>query len=241
MSQAFIGTSGYVYKHWKGVFYPEDLPASKWLAFYCEHFSTLELNNPFYRLPTRKTFVKWRDRTPDDFIFAVKFSRFLTHIKRLKEPDEPVDRFYSRAEGLGKKLGPVLFQLPPNFKPDLDRLRDLLVLRGPKQRWVLEFRNSGWFTDEVLDTLHENGCGFCVHDGTAGCPTVATADFAYVRFHGTSAHNGNYDRKALRKWADKIEEWLADGLDVHAYFNNDVGGYAVQNAKTLIELTSVAA
>lgn len=241
MAEVFIGTSGYAYRHWKGVFYPNKLPSSQWLAFYCEHFSTVELNNPFYRLPSRDAFVRWKQGTPAGFTFAVKFSRFLTHVKRLKEPEGPLDRFYSRAGGLGSKLGPVLFQLPPNFKPDLDRLRSLLMLRSKDQRWVLEFRNSEWFTDKVLDTLREYGASFCVHDATEGCPTAVTARLAYLRLHGTPTHDGNYDRRALRKWARQIEEWLAHGIDVYAYFNNDVGGYAVANAKQLIEMASVAA
>jgi len=241
MANLFIGTSGFSYNHWKGVFYPEDVPASHWLEFYAQHFGTVELNNPFYRLPARQAFEKWAEQTPDDFVFAVKFSRFLTHIKRLKDPEEPLDRFMSRADALGRKLGPILFQLPPNFKPDLDRLANLLMLRPPDSRWVLEFRNPEWFSDEVLDLLREHGTALCVQDSTEGCPTAATARFAYVRFHGTPTANGSYDKKLLRSWAHQFEQWLGDGIDVYAYFNNDMMGYAVKNAMELINLAAAHA
>jgi len=241
MANLLIGTSGYSYNHWKDVFYPADLPSSRWLEFYAQQFDTVELNNPFYRLPSREAFQKWAEQVPDDFTFAVKFSRFLTHIKRLKDPEEPLDRFMSRADALGRKLGPVLFQLPPNFKPDLGRLADLLMLRPPNARWVLEFRNAEWFSDDVLDLLRENGAALCVQDSTPGCPTVATAPFAYVRFHGTPTHDGSYDRKLLRPWARRFEQWLSDGIDVYAYFNNDLMGYAVMNARELISMASAHA
>jgi len=241
LARAFIGTSGYAYDHWKGVFYPDRLPPDRWLEFYAGHFDTVEINNTFYHLPTHAAFVNWRQKTPDAFTFAVKMSRYLTHIKRLKDPGEPLRRFFDNAAGLGSKLGPVLFQLPPNFKPDLGRLRDLLALRNGNMRWVLEFRNAAWFNDDVLAVLREAGVGFCVHDAVERCPAVATAGFAYVRFHGVPTYAGRYDKRTLRKWSRRMEDWIGDGLDVYAYFNNDAAGHAVENAKELAEMMCVTA
>ena len=240
MARARIGTSGFSYKHWKGVFYPDKLPQRKWLEFFCEHFDTLELNNSFYRLPERSAFERWAAATPEDFTFAVKVSRYITHIRRLKDPDEPVHRMVERAEGLGHKLGPLLFQLPPNFGKDLDRLRRLLDLRRPGMRWVFEFRNREWFDDDVLGALCDEGSALCVHDALEDCPVAATADFAYLRLHGSKAHQGDYSRKELERWASVARGWLDDGIDAYVYFNNDAYGYAVKNAKKLIELTSTS-
>jgi len=231
-----IGTSGYVYKHWKRVFYPEDLPSKDWLSYYTGHFSTLEINNSFYRLPERSTFAGWRKRSPDGFLFSVKVSRFLTHLKKLKDPEEPLERFLENAEGLGPKLGPLLFQLPPHWKPDLGRLRGLLALRPRRRRFAVEFREAAWCTDEVFSILKEGNAALCLHDGLPDCPPAVTADFVYLRFHGRSAPGGRYTRSALSDWAERIGRWRRDSLDVYAYFNNDAHGYAVENARELIEL-----
>ncbi|HUS59192.1 MAG TPA: DUF72 domain-containing protein [Planctomycetota bacterium] len=241
MATPYIGTSGFSYKHWKSVFYPEDMPTSHWFGFYCKHFGTVELNNPFYRLPTFQTFQAWKERSPEGFIFAVKASRYITHIKRLKEPEEPLERLMASASGLGDKLGPILFQLPPNYKPDLARLRGLLELRARDQRWVLEFRHTDWFSEEVLDLLRAANVALCIHDGTPGCPRVATADFIYMRFHGGESHDGNYTNAKLRQRSNEISDWLENGLDVYAYFNNDVGGYAVNNAQYVINSLTAGA
>jgi len=234
MATAYIGTSGYVYNHWKGVFYPADLPAARWFEFYCGHFRTVEINNSFYQLPGRSTFENWRKKSPRQFVFTVKVSRYLTHMKKLKDPEEPLTRFLANAGGLGGKLGPLLFQLPPNFKPNVQRLRGLLALRKKNMRWVFEFRRKAWFEDEIIDALRKGGAGFCVHDITEGCPATATADFAYLRLHGGETNGGKYDRSVLRRWSKQINKWLAGGLDVFVYFNNDIKGYAITNAKELI-------
>jgi len=217
------------------MFYPEDLPATRWFQFYCNHFRTVELNNPFYRLPSFQAFHAWREQSPDGFLFAVKASRYLTHIKRLKDPHEPLERLLDNAAGLGEKLGPLLFQLPPNFGPDLDRLRDLLELRKAADRWTIEFRHAGWFSDAVLELLRASNVALCIQDMTPGCPRVATADFVYTRFHGTHEHDGNYSDSTLHRHSREIEKWLDSGLDVYAYFNNDVGGHAVLNAAFMLK------
>ena len=235
MATVYIGTSGYVYDHWKGDMYPEDLPRKEWLAHYCRQFRTVEINNSFYQLPKRSNFAAWREVSPTGFVFAVKMNRYLTHMKKLKDPEKPLESFLAAASGLGKKLGPVLFQLPPNYRAHPGRLDELLSYRR-KQRWVLEFRNRDWFRDEILDILRSRGAGFCIHDLTPGCPVVVTADFAYVRFHGDRKHDGNYTRRTLRQWASCIEAWLHKDFDVYAYFNNDVGGHAFRNARTLQDL-----
>ncbi len=236
MATAYIGTSGYVYNHWKGVFYPRELPYDEWLRFYCEHFGTVEINNSFYQLPARSTFENWKQTSPPHFIFTVKVSRYITHMKKLKQVREPLERFLRNASGLGRKLGPLLFQLPPNFKPNAQRLADILALRKKASQWVFEFRCKDWFNDEILATLHEGGAGFCVHDITEGCPTTATASFAYLRLHGGETYAGKYDKRVLGRWSEQIEAWLDDGLDVFVYFNNDIEGYAVINATDLIEM-----
>jgi len=159
----------------------------------------------------------------------------------MKEAEAALDNFSGNAEGLVPKLGPILFQFPPNLKVDIERLRHLLSLRRPSDRWVFEFRNKGWFADEVLDSLRADGAAFCVHDNTKGCPTAATADFAYLRLHGGETHDGNYTGKVLRRWAWQVGRWLDDGIDVFVYFNNDIKGYAVSNARELIELVGSAA
>lgn len=234
MATAYIGTSGYVYNHWRGVFYPDGLPVDEWLRFYCRHFGTVEINNTFYQLPERSTFENWKKNSPRDFVFTVKFSRYLTHMKRLKDPEDPLRRFLANAAGLGRKLGPMLFQLPPNFKPSVERLNGLLALRKRSTQWVFEFRNKEWFEDEILDRLREAGAGFCVHDITEGCPVLATANFAYLRLHGGETEAGDYDTPVLKRWAGQIAQWLDAGLDVFVYFNNDIEGYAIKNARELI-------
>jgi len=241
MPAAYIGTSGYVYNHWRSVFYPEGLPAGRWFEFYCRHFRTVEINNSFYRLPERSTFENWKKVSPRGFVFTVKVSRYITHMKKLKEPEKPLERFLGNASGLGKKLGPLLFQLPPNFKPNVERLKALLALRRRSARWVFEFRNSDWFKDEILAALRQAGAGFCVHDITGGCPAIATANFAYLRLHGGETNGGEYSEAVLQRWAGQINKWLAAGLDAFVYFNNDIHGYAVANARTLIRMVGAPA
>jgi len=235
MPQVRVGTSGYSYNHWKEIFYPAGTPQSRWLEFFAQEFHTVEINNSFYRLPERGTFENWRSRTPPGFVFSVKASRYITHVKRLKDR-ESLERFLHHARGLGEKLGPILFQLPPNMKADAGRLDEFLSWREKADTWAIEFRSDSWFSDEIYSLLQQHDTALCVQDMTPGCPAIATASIAYVRLHGTHVHDGNYDRTTLRRWADTLAGWLDGGKDVYAYFNNDVHGYAVFNARTLASL-----
>jgi uncharacterized protein YecE (DUF72 family) len=238
-----IGTSGYAYPHWRRRFYPADLPAREWLPFYARRFPSVELNNPFYRLPGKRAFRAWRAAVPADFVFAVKASRYLTHLKRLRAPTPPLDRLLRRLRPLGPTLGPVLFQLPPQFHADVPRLRRFLDVLGRQQhlpglRAALEVRHASWLDPEVLDLLCKARVALCLHDSrpqTVSGPV--TADFVYLRRHGTSAgYRGSYSRTSLAADARRIRRWRRDGLDVYVYFNNDGGGAAVRDAWRLATL-----
>jgi uncharacterized protein YecE (DUF72 family) len=239
----FLGTSGYVYPHWRRRFYPTGLPAREWLPFYARHFATVELNNPFYRLPAKTAFHVWRGAVPSDFVFAVKASRYLTHLKRLKAPRAPLDRLLRRVRPLGPTLGPLLFQLPPQFHRDPERLRTFLGTlqrqsHVPGLRAVLEVRHASWLVPETFDLLGKGGVALCLHDAGPG-PVLGplTTDFVYVRRHGPGArYRGSYTEAQLRADARDIRGWLDDGRDVYVYFNNDGGGAAVRNARRLAEL-----
>lgn len=232
-----VGTSGFSYGHWRGTFYPERLPQRRWLEHYAEHFDTVELNNPFYRLPSEKSMVGWRDRVPEGFRYAVKASRFITHVKQLREVEDATETFLARAGVLGERLGPVLYQLPPGMGRDPELLEGFLAALPPGVKHVVEFRNRSWYDEEVLELLRRHGVGFCVHDmKDLESPLVATADFAYLRFHGpTGTYAGNYPEETLRCWAERIAG-MGDLRETYVYFNNDIGGHAVHNARTLREL-----
>jgi len=231
-----IGTSGYHYKHWLGTFYPPKTPAAKMLPYYVQHFDTLELNNSFYRLPTVAAFASWRDATPGNFVFSVKASRFITHNKKLKDPENALDNILLRAAHLGKKLGPVLFQLPPHWKVNAGRLEGLLEVLPRNHRYVFEFRETSWMTAEIYRLLRRFNAAFCIYE-LAGyqSPYEITADFAYVRLHGPDAgkYQGSYSNSVLRQWADRIDEWSTKLKSIYLYFDNDQAGYAAHNAMTL--------
>ncbi len=241
----FIGTSGWNYKHWAdGVFYPEGLKPARWLHHYYRFFRTVEINYSFYRLPSRETFEKWHSSTPDGFVFAVKANRFITHVKRLKESEQPLLRFLSNASALKEKLGPILFQFPPSFHENIDRLKELLEeVRSqdvvPSIRATFEFRHASWFSESVLELLRESNAAVCLADwANLEREPGITADFVYVRRHGSQRPGtGSYSKAELRKDAERIREWAADCKDVYIYFNNDAFGWAVQNALTLQEMT----
>ncbi|HEX7363644.1 MAG TPA: DUF72 domain-containing protein [Dehalococcoidia bacterium] len=238
MPEYFIGTSGWHYEDWKGLFYPHDLPKSRWLKFYARHFPTVELNNSFYRLPSEKAFDNWRKSAPDGFVFAVKASRFITHIKRLREVEEPLHNLLERSDLLLDKLGPVLYQLPPNMKRSDDRLESFLSILPAGYRHVFEFRHESWFDDNVFKILRRHNAGWCIFDmPELRSPLIATADFAYVRFHGNDGlYLSSYSDKELAGWAKNIVD-LGERLQaVYIYFNNDVAGYALDNARTLTGL-----
>jgi len=231
-----IGTSGFYYQHWKGPFYPEKTPAAKMLDFYIQHFDTVELNNSFYRLPPATAFDCWREATPENFVFAVKASRFITHNKKLKDPENAIDNLLPRAAHLGPKLGPVLFQLPPHWRVNLERLENLLQILPRDMRYAFEFRELSWMIPEVNSVLKKFNAAFCIYE-LAGyhSPFNLTADFAYVRLHGpeTGKYQGSYGNERLRGWARQIETWARKLKAVYVYFDNDQAGYAAANALTL--------
>jgi uncharacterized protein YecE (DUF72 family) len=233
-----IGTSGYVYRHWrKGVFYPVGFKAREELAYYAAQFPTVELNNPFYRLPTAEMFQRWRDATPADFEFAVKASRYITHVKRLRDVGEELALFMERAEHLGPKLGPILFQLPPNLQADTPRLREFLPLLSSDRRWVLEFRHPSWHTDEAYRLLAERQVALCIPVGGGLHPDrITTAPFSYIRMHRGQGPGGRFTNQELRSWASQVRALSDAGKNVYVYFNNDWEGHAVRDAVKLEEL-----
>lgn len=239
-SRFYIGTSGFHYPHWVGPFYPPNMKPSEFLSHYVSFFDTLEINNSFYRLPEEKTFVEWREKVPPYFVFSVKASRYITHMKKLKEVGEPLGNFMRRVEALGEKLGPILFQLPPRWKVDVERLESFLqeLPPGRGRRYAFEFRDTSWFREEVYQALKRFGCSFCIYElSGVRSPHVLTADFVYVRLHGPGgAYEGKYTKKALSGWARAISDWVEEGRDIYCYFDNDQFGYAVENA---IELKSM--
>ena len=233
-----IGTSGWMYADWRGRFYPAEIPKTRWFSHYAHHFATVELNSSFYHLPTEKAFGTWRDRAPDGFVYALKVSRYITHLKKLRDVEEPLKTFASRARLLGDKLGPLLYQLPPSLKRNDALLNAFLHLLPGDMQHVFELRNESWFDEGVYSLLRRHNVGFCVYDlpGTT-TPIVTTAGFAYVRFHGsTGLYDSCYTEEELRSWATKISV-LGRGLsEVYVYFNNDTHAYAVQNAARLRDL-----
>ncbi len=242
MSELWVGTSGYVYVHWRrGVFYPEGLRQREELAFYAERFRTVELNNPFYRLPAPESFDRWRDAVGDDFLYAVKASRYISHIRRLREAAESVALFLERAERLGPKLGPILFQLPPTFPADHGVLRRFLAELPEGHRWVVEFRHPSWQAPEVYDALAERGAALCIPVGGRVTPDlVTTAPFVYIRFHAGAGPGGGFTGEQLRWWAARLRALGKAGKDRFVYFNNDPGGHAPRDARTLLDLLGVA-
>lgn len=243
MATLHLGTSGYVYKHWKGFFYPSSLPARRWLPWYAQVFTTVELNAPFYRLPTAQAVDGWREAVPPGFLFACKGSRFLTHMKRLADVGEGLERYYTPILRLGRKLGPVLWQLPPHMtRPDPERLDRFLAAQPGGVRQVVEFRHPAWYHPEVLEVLRRHRAALCEHD-LVQAPEPApkpTAPFRYVRFHGAgSRYAGRYGREALRAVARDLRSWRARGHTAWVYFNNDLHGHALLDAFDLAELLDV--
>ena len=231
-----IGTSGFHYKHWIGPFYPAKTPAAKMLDFYLQHFDTVELNTSFYRLPTIEAFDAWRDATPASFVFAVKASRFITHNKKLKDPEHALDNLLPRAAHLGPKLGPILFQLPPHWRVNTARLENLLEMLPRELRYAFEFRELSWITPAVSSLLTKFNAAFCIYE-LAGyhSPLHITADFAYVRLHGPARgkYQGSYSKEKLQVWARQIKSWSAHLKAIYIYFDNDQYGYAAANALSL--------
>jgi uncharacterized protein YecE (DUF72 family) len=232
----YIGTSGWYYDHWRKVFYSESLPKSKWLEFYCGLFPSVELNSTFYRLPSENAIAKWRDSSPPGFVFSVKVSRFITHIKRLKNIAGPISNFMARVQLLDGKLGPLLYQLPQDMQRDDQALEDFVKILPKNARHVFEFRHKSWFVDRIFDLLRHYNVGLCIYDmPDFSTPMMVTSDFAYLRFHGNRRlYSSCYSDEELEVLAGKITGLKIDA--VYAYFNNDAEGFAVRNAFTLKQL-----
>jgi uncharacterized protein YecE (DUF72 family) len=230
-----VGTSGWQYRDWKDRFYPARLPQREWLTFFSERFPTVEVNNSFYGLPTEETFVRWKDASAKDFVVAVKASRYITHIRRLREPADAVQLFWSRARRLGSKLGPVLFQLPPRFGADVGLLRAFLHVLPNAMRAAFEFRDASWDVPQVYEELDRAGAAYVLADRPGWrVPQVVTGGWSYIRFHQGRTLGSGYTREKLRRWRDRIAG--LEATDVYVYFNNDTGGAAVRDAANLIDL-----
>jgi uncharacterized protein YecE (DUF72 family) len=230
-----VGCSGWVYRHWRGIFYPEGLPQKRWFEYYSSEFDTVEINNSFYRLPSGDMFEKWRKQAPPGFYYAVKANRYLTQAKKLKECREPLERMMTAIRRLGDRLGPTLYQLPPSMKLNLERLESFLKILPNGVTNVFEFRNSEWYVPETYALLDRYGASFCVHD-MAGSKSerIAVGPIAYVRFHGAAGkYWGRYSDEALLEWTEWIREQRNHGRSVWCYFNNDIHGHAIEDARTL--------
>jgi uncharacterized protein YecE (DUF72 family) len=244
MARLFIGTSGWTYPSWKGTFYPEDLPSRDYLEFYSREFESTEVNYSFYHLPRPSTYEKWAAQVPDKFIFAVKASRFITHVKRLVEVEEAWATFVQNALAVGPHLGPILLQFPPSFRCDRPKLAAFLRIAqrpAPKSRpvrLVFEFRHESWFSEQTYTLLRRHNTALCIADSPRyPRRDVVTADFVYLRFHGRiDLFASKYTDSELAEEARQIRRYLLDGRDVYVYFNNDALGHAVANARTLIRL-----
>ena len=238
----FIGTSGFSYPGWRGSFYPVKLPAREFLGYYCTRFRSLEINSTFYRLPLESTLTRWRDITPEGFVFAVKASRYITHIKRLDEPEKTVGPFLDRIRCLGSKMGPILLQLPGRFPFNGETLDSFCKVLRKDVRYVFEFRDPGWFRQETCDILKRRNIAFCIYD-FAGIqsPDTVTADFVYVRLHGPlkEPYRGAYPEGFLIERAEKIHYWLSEGKAVYVFFDNTIEGDAVRDAKKLCEMAGL--
>jgi uncharacterized protein YecE (DUF72 family) len=230
-----VGCSGWVYKHWRGIFYPEDLPQKRWFEFYAAEFDTLEINNSFYRLPSGETFEKWREQAPRGFCYAVKANRYLTQAKKLKDCEEPMERMMAAVRRLGERLGPMLYQLPPSMKINLERLETFLQILPPRVTSVFEFRDKSWYVPATYALLDRYGASFCAHDMPGSkSDRVAVGPIAYVRFHGGEGkYWGRYSDEGLLSWCDWLIEQARQRRSVWCYFNNDVQGHAIDDARTL--------
>lgn len=233
-----IGTSGWSYTEWKGAFYPERTPARAFLEYYARHFGSVEINSSFYRLPSEETLIRWRDAVPANFRFSAKASRYITHMKKLKDPKTSMRKFIERAAVLGDKLGPILFQLPPGWGFDEGRLATFLQALDQRHRYAIEFRDPSWFDDRAYRLLAQHDAALCIYDldGRQSSAKL-TADFVYVRLHGPNGpYRGSYDKAALSAWAGTFSDWAEKGRAVYCYFDNDEKGFAVKNALALQQM-----
>ena len=240
LPQIYIGTSGWIYDHWREEFYPKDCPKTKWLDFYARHYSTVELNASFYRLPKPQTFENWRKRTPDNFLWAVKANRYITHIKRIKDVEEPLERFFSSVESLKEKLGPILIQLPPSLSFDEAVFSSFCQQLKGNHLYALEVRHPSWAQERAIDILRDNNIALCVSDSAGRYPYIEedTATFIYIRLHGSKKlYASEYSEKELQTYAGKIRDW---SKDTYLYFDNDYKGYAIKNAKRMKEILGLS-
>ncbi len=235
-----IGTSGWSYAHWRGDFYPVGLPQKQWFRYYASQFDSAEINASFYRLPTQAMTAAWREAAPRSFIFAWKASQYITHSKKLKDPEQALERVYAPMMAMGAALGPALFQLPPQLRLNLERLETFLALLPPDRRHTVEFRHPSWYIDPVFEALARRNVALCVSDHHhAPAPWLATADFVYVRGHGPGGfYSGSYSDEALGHWSDHITRWRGEGRDAYAYFDNDIGCAAPYDALRLRALAA---
>jgi len=238
----YVGCSGWQYKHWRGDFYPAKMPVSRWLEYYASHFATVELNNSFYRLPAAQSFDMWRQRVPASFVYAVKASRYITHMKKLKEPAASIDLLFSRATHLKDALGPVLYQLPPRWPLNIERFKTFLEALPSNFIHVVEFRDPTWYVTDVFEALEKHGVSLCLHDmegSETGLRRVGPV--VYLRFHGPAKYRGRYPETRLEAAAAWCAESLLAAAPVYAYFNNDIGGHAPRDAVRFRELTRKSA
>jgi uncharacterized protein YecE (DUF72 family) len=238
MESVRIGTSGWHYKHWLGNFYPAGTPAATYLSYYVQHFNSVEINNSFYKLPSTETLTDWLRAVPENFLFAIKASRFITHMKKLKEPQQSMALFLERIQVLGEKLGPVLFQLPPSWRFNQERFASFLQALPTTCRYAFEFRDQSWYTDSTYQLLQDYNCAFCIYDfAYHQSPVVITTDFVYVRLHGPeNKYDGSYSDQVLSDWASRSKMWISQGKQVYIYFDNDIHGHAPVDAQRLQQM-----
>ena len=235
MESIHIGTSGYHYKHWRGLFYPAGTKPAAYLDYYLDFFNTVEINNSFYRLPTYETFAIWRQAVPDSFVFSVKASRYITHLKKLKDPQQSIANFLQNVVALEEKLGPILFQLLPRWTCDPERLRLFLQALPTGFLYTFEFRDHSWYNEEIYSLLQQHQAAFCIYDlEQHQSPVLVTANFVYIRLHGpVGKYDGSYSDAVLHNWAEAAWSWAQEGKAVYIYFDNDIGGHAVVDAQRL--------
>ncbi len=236
-----IGTSGWSYKHWRGNFYPENISEKDYLKYYSGNFCTVEINTSFYRLPQENTIKVWTETVPEDFIFSAKASRYITHMKKLTDPQKTTPLFFERIQGFKDKLGPILFQLPPHFEVNPERLKNFLKILPENYKYAFEFRDSSWFNPLIYEILREHNIAFCIYNlGDYSSPKEITADFVYIRYHGPiNLGQGMYNEEQITKFSNDIKEYLKSSKEVYCYFNNDDSGFAPKNAEQLKKLLNI--
>ncbi len=233
-----IGTSGWFYEHWIQTFYPNKLPAEERLTFYSRYFSCVEINSTFYHLPSEQAVKNWAARTPSDFVFAIKASRYITHLKRLNDYETTVPNFLQQLRLLGKKLGPILFQLPPSFQKDENKIAEFLDFLPRNHLYVFEFRHPSWYSDNIYSLLKKHNCCLCITDLNGSLsPLELTSQLVYIRLHGPSkAYRGSYSASQLKNWHQRITDWSSKKLSTYCFFDNDEKGYAIKDAFRLEKL-----